>query len=114
MSKVVPGWSQEVRPYQVEARYWHDAWRKEGYPRGNWLHNLMIKKRAQYHYAVRRVRRNSDKIRALNLFEASLAGDVRLLAEMKKIRCKGGISNYEQPDEVDGAQGETEIAENFK
>ena len=42
---VVPGWSEEVRPYQAEARYWYDAWVREGSPRGDWLHSLMVKKR---------------------------------------------------------------------
>ena len=88
-----PGWSKEVEPYQQEARYWHDNWVLEGRPRGNRLHGVMVKKRAQYHYAIRRTRRRSDLTRAETLFESSLQGDCNLLAEMKKVRC-GGSSNH--------------------
>ena len=110
----VPGWSEEVGPYQVEARYWHDAWVREGSPRGDWLHSLMVKKRAQYHYAVRRVRKKADLTRAQHLFVASLKGDTDLLAEMRKIRCGGIGGDTELPDVVAGAQGEDEIAGRFK
>ena len=109
-----PGWSEEVGPYQVEARYWHDMWVREGTPRGNWLHGLMVKKRAQYHYAIRRLRKKSDLTRAKHLFEASLKGDLNLLAEMKRIRCGGVGGQPDLPDCVGGAQGEDEIAEKFK
>ena len=109
-----PGWSEQVAPYQKEARYWHDAWVLEGSPRGNWLHGLMVKKRSQYHYAIRRARKRSDLTRAENLFEASLQGDCNLLAEMKKIRCGGPNNHPDMPDTVAGAQGEDEIANKFK
>ena len=29
-----PGWTEEVGPYQAEARYWHDTWVREGTLRG--------------------------------------------------------------------------------
>ena len=75
----VPGWTDEVKPYQVESRYWHDIWVQEGRPRGNWLHSLMVRKRSQYHYAIRRARGRADLTRAEHLFEASLQGDCKLL-----------------------------------
>ena len=109
-----PGWSEQVKPYQIESRYWHDAWVKEGRPRGNWLHRLMVKKRSQYHYAIRRVRGKADLTRAEQLFEASLLGDCNLLKEMKKIRCGGTAHSQELPDSVSGATGEDEIADKFK
>ena len=110
----VPGWSQEVDQHQKESRYWHDAWVLEGRPRGNWLHGVMIRKRSQYHYAIRRVRKRSDLTRAENLFEASLLGDCSLLAEMKKIRCGGSSNHQDLPDTVAGVQGEDNIAEKYK
>ena len=110
----VPGWSKEVGPYQAEAKYWYDAWIREGSPRGDWLHSLMVKKRAQYHYAVRRVRKRADLTRAEQLFAASLQGDTDLLAEMRKIRCGGSDGDTVLPDVVAGGQGEDEIAGKFK
>ena len=109
-----PGWVEEVGPYQEESRYWHDAWVLEGRPRGNWLHVIMVRKRSQFHYAVRRARKKSDLKRAENLFEASLKGDCNLLSEMKRICCGGSNKNPDLPDTVGGAQGEDEIAKKFK
>ena len=109
-----PGWVEEVEPYEKESRYWHDAWVLEGRPRGNWLHGLMVRKRSQYHYAVRRARKGADQRRAENLFEASLIGDCSLLEEMKKIRCGGSSNHPDLPDTVSGAQGEDDIAKKFK
>ena len=109
-----PGWTEEVKPFQKESRYWHDAWVLEGRPRGNWLHSLMIKKRSQYHYAIRRARGRADLTRAEHLFEASLQGDCNLLEEMKRIRCGGKGNNQDLPDTVSGATGEDEIASKFK
>ena len=109
-----PGWSENVKPYQDESRYWHDAWVKEGRPRGNWLHRLMVKKRSQYHYAIRRVKGRADLTRAEQLFEASLQGDCNLLKEMRRIRCGGTGTTQDLPDSVSGASGEDDIAEKFK
>ena len=109
-----PGWTEEVKPYQEESRYWHDVWVQEGRPRGTWLHRLMVQKRCKYHYAIRRVRGKADLTRAHKLFEASLQGDCNLLKEMKRIRCGGSSSNQELPDSVSGASGEDEIADKFK
>ena len=109
-----PGWTEEVKPYQKESRYWHDAWLQEGRPRGNWLHRLMVRKRSQYHYAIRRAKGRADLTRAENLFEASLQGDCNLLKEMKRIRCGGTGTTHELPDSVSGATGEDDIAEKFK
>ena len=89
-------------------------WVREGTPRGNWLHGLMVKKRAQYHYAIRRLRKKADLTRAKHLFESSLKGDLDLQAEMKRIRCGGVGGQPDLPDCVGGAQGEDEIAEKFK
>ena len=113
-NKSVPGWVADVRPFQEDARYWHGIWVQEGKPRGNWLHGLMIKKRSQYHYAVRRAKGKADLCRAEHLFEASLLGDCNLLSEMKKIRCGSSDKRADLPDIVGGAHGEEQIAAKFK
>jgi hypothetical protein len=46
----------------------------------------MVKKRTQYHCAVRRLKRKSDLIQAGKLFEASMKGDMDFLKEMKMVR----------------------------
>ena len=74
----------------------------------------MVKKRSQFHYAVRRVKKKAELTRAEHLFEASLTGDTNILTEMKKIRCGGVKTIPDLPDTVGGAQGEEEIAMKFK
>lgn len=108
-----PGWNEEVEPFRQEARYWYRVWLKEGRPNNGWLHATMSRKRTQYHYAVRRLRKKSDKIKAEKLFVASMEGDINLLNEMKKIRC-GVDSSTELPDTVDGANGQEEIVDKFR
>ena len=46
--------------------YWYNIWLKEGRPSQGWLHSTVVRKRTQYHYAVRRLRRRADHLRAEN------------------------------------------------
>ena len=109
----VPGWAVEVEPFRADSIYWGDVWKKEGRPSTGWLHGLYIKKKAQYHYAVRRAMARASKSRAENLLAAALDGDTALLREMKVIK-KGGGGPPELPDTVSGANGEQEIVEKFR
>ena len=74
----LPGWQEEVRPYQVDSVHWHRVWLREGRPSTGPLHDTMVRSRTLYHYAVRRCRRASEETRARRLFEASLEGDTNL------------------------------------
>ena len=111
--KAVPKWVEEVEPFRMESMYWGDVWKKEGRPSTGWLHDTYIKKRAQYHYAVRRAKARGDQHKAENLLAAALQGDTALLQEMKAIR-NGGADHTELPDTVAGANGELEIVEKFR
>ena len=71
----------------------------------------MVKRRTQYHYAVRRVKRRCDEARARKLFEAAMKGDKDLLNEMKKVRSGGGATAT-LPDSVAGVSGEDNIVLN--
>ena len=109
----VPGWLENVEPYREESYYWGNVWKKEGRPSTGWLHDLYIKKKAKYHYAVRRAQAARDKHSAEGLLAAALQGDSALLKEMKIIK-NGGGGPAEIPDTVGGANGEEEIVEKFK
>ena len=108
-----PGWDS-VEPFRKEARYWHGVWVKEKRPTTGWLHDTMTKWKRQYHYAVRRAKGNSNKVRAVKLFEAAMKGDTDLLLEMKKIRSGGSGSKGDLPDNVGDADGEDEIVDKFR
>ena len=109
----LPGWGEEVRPHQQESIHWHRLWIREGRPSTGPIHDTMVRTRTQYHYAVRRCKRQSDETRARKLFEASLKGDTDLLSEMKKVRSGGG-GREELPENVAGADSEEEIVDRFR
>ena len=73
----------------------------------------MKKTRNQYHYAVRKVKKLAEEIRARELLTVSLGGDVNLLKEMKKIR-GNNKGNENLPDNVEGAEGQEEVVEKFR
>ena len=111
--KAIPGWTEEVEPFRMESMYWQRVWLAEGRPSHGWLHATMVKKRTQYHYAVRRLKRKADLIRAGKLFVASMESDLHLLKEMKAIK-GGNLCQTELPDTVGGANGQEEVVEKFK
>ena len=74
----------------------------------------MVRSWTQYHYAVRRCKRQSDESRARKLFEASLQGDTDLLKEMKRVRSGGGGGRDELPENVEGCNTEEEIVNRFR
>ena len=57
-----PGWSDVVRPFQDDAKFYHSLWLSYGKPVNCNLYNVMKRSRNQYHYAVRRMKRNEEYI----------------------------------------------------
>ena len=86
VNKAIPGWKKTVKPQRDSSLFWHAVWVSAQRPNTGVLHDIMKKTRNQYHYAVRKVKKLSEEIRAKELLTASLGGDVNLLKEMKKIR----------------------------
>ena len=77
------------------------------------LRDIMTRTRNKYHYAVRRVKKMANAIRAQKLLEASETCSVNLLKEMKKI--KGDKKSSDNlPESVGGATGESFIVEEFR
>ena len=74
----------------------------------------MLKWKRQFHYAVRRAKGKSNRVRAEKLFEAAMTGDMNLLKEMKKIRNGGGGKKVDLPGNVANADGEEEIVDKFR
>ena len=113
-SQCIPGWKEEVEPYQEDARFWHSIWSSAGRPNQGVLHSIMAKTRNRFHYAIRRARKRADLVRAQKLFEASEVGCMDLLKEMKQIRNGGKTTCSDLPDSVAGANGEEEIVGKFR
>ena len=68
----IPGWNEEVEPFRQDALFWHSVWVSAKRPNTGDLHIMMARSRNQYHYAVRRLKLNSNLVRDKKLFEASL------------------------------------------
>ena len=61
--------------------------------------------RNQYHYSVRRARKQAELFKAEKLLEASMMSNIALLKEMKKIRSGGG-GRLELSGQVDGSESD--------
>ena len=74
---------------------------------------LMSRTRNQFQYAIRRVKKMSNSLRAKRLLEASEVDTVELLKEMKKVK---GVNkgNHDLPDVVGGVSGQPQVVEEFR
>ena len=72
----------------------------------------MARTRNKYHYAVRKVKKEADHIRAAHLLESAQKGEVHLLEEMKKINSKK--ANVSLPENVEGADNPDDIVDKFR
>ena len=102
--RAVPGWAEQVESFRKESMYWHKVWMSQGRPSQGWLYDTMVKRRTQYHYAVRRLKRKADLVRAEKLFVASMESDLNLLKEMKQVKGDKACNN-ELPGTFAGANG---------
>ena len=109
----VPGWRENVEPFKQDALFWHSVWKSAGSPSTGVLRDIMARTRNKYHYSIRKVKKESDDIRANKLLEAATTSDIELLKEMKKIR-GSSKSGQTVPDSVDGVSGHEEIVDKFK
>ena len=113
VDKAIPGWKDVVAPYKEDAKFWHGVWQSADRPSHGVLKNIMIRTRNQYHYAIRRVKKMSNTIRAKKLLEASQLGSCQLLKEIKKVKGSKKEVN-DLPEVVGGASGQAQIVEEFK
>ena len=60
---VVAGWSDHVKPYAEDSKFWFSVWKSLGKPRHGDIFHLKSASHRQYKYAVHRLKRVNDKIR---------------------------------------------------
>ena len=83
-NSVEAGWSDLAKPYQEDARFWHAIWTSLGKPINCEIHNVMKHTRNQFHYAVRRLKKNASLIKETKLHESFINGKVpNLIKELK-------------------------------
>ena len=54
----IPGWTEQVKPELDKAKFWHWMWQEAGKPQSGAVYEVMKRTKHQYHYAVRRCKRN--------------------------------------------------------
>ena len=112
-SSRIPGWKDHVEPFRQDSLFWHSVWLSADKPNTGQLFQLMCWSRNKYHYAIRKLKKQSDKVMAENLMEAAKESEVDLLKEMKRVKC-GKLKGQSMPDEIDGVSEPDEILVKFR
>jgi endonuclease/exonuclease/phosphatase family metal-dependent hydrolase len=106
----VPGWNEWVAPKREKSIFWHRLWVDCGRPRSGAVADCMRRTRANYHYAIRRVKREGERIVQERIVQALIADPSRSFwVEVKRIRSNRVCSTKI----VDGCTDEVSIAELF-
>ena len=107
--KPTPGWSEHVKPYQEQSKFWHSIWLSLGKPMlGNTYWN-MIHTKNQYKYAVRRLKRAQDKVQNDKFVSSIMQGGVNIFQVIRKYR---GVSSTFS-SRIDSEVGAEDIANHF-
>ena len=85
-AKVVPGWTDIVKPFQEEAMFWNAVWTSAGKPINNSLHLIMKKARNLYHYAIRKCKKAAEKIKKDKLLNSCITGKNNIFDELRRMR----------------------------
>lgn len=108
--KKLPGWSDLVKPYQDDARFYYAVWVSYGKPINCPLHNLVKHSKNVYHYAVRRIKRQEEALRNDKLLEHCLKGNsTNVVKEFKK----QNTNRPQATDSVDGFNNSEDISNHF-
>ena len=109
----LPGWKKNVAPAKEDALFWHSVWLNAGRPNRGELYHVMCWTRNKYHYAVRKAKRVASSIESRKLLEASEAGDIALMTEMKRVLGRKDTGQT-VPDCLDGKVTHGDILQKFK
>ena len=105
----VQGWTQYVKPFCEESKFWHATWYSAGQPRVGPLHDIMVYSKRQYKHAVRRLKRANEKIQNDKFVQSLLSGGSNIFKEIKKFR--GKYQTYSS--RIDDKVGAQNIADKF-
>ena len=108
-SSPIPGWSEHVKPYADESKFWCSLWLSQGKPTHGDLFSYMRESRNQYKYAVRKLKRAQNKIQNDKFVSSVLKGGVNIFQEIRKYRgAKAAVSSR-----IDQEVGAANIANHF-
>ena len=105
----VPGWSEHVKPYAEENRFWSYQWKAFGKPTSGLVYENMRYSRKQYTYAVRRLKNCNNIIQNDRFLGSLVQGGCDIFKEIKRYRGKPNSISSRIDDEV----GPKDISNHF-
>ena len=102
----LPDWSEIVLPLRDKYLFWHNVWSECGRPKAGAVADAMRRTRAEYHYAIRRIKRDENDIFKVRFADAILTNHSRnLWAEVKRISRGGSslsnvVDGFSTPDDI--------------
>ena len=107
---IVVGWTDYVKEHKDEALYWHKLWLDNGRPPQGEIALNRRRTRARYHYAIKFVNKEKNRIRSDRMAKAIADNNDRnLWAEAKKIK----QSSNSIPNVMDNISGSDNIKSLF-
>ena len=97
----LPGWNDFVKPFKEEAIHWRSLWLCAGKPNNSPLYFNMKSSKAQYKYAIRRLKKSTEQIQNAKFLDSIL--DVKsgnIFKEIKKFRGEQRTLSSRIDDEV--------------
>ena len=102
------GWNDEVQAFKEDCVFWWTLW-NESNRSDQGLFERMRESKRQYHYAVRRVKRRQEELKAEKFSQALILNQSRdFFREVKKVNARLKESPF-----IDGVEGDHNIAQHF-
>ena len=110
-TKGIPGWNEYVKPYKDKSIFCHELWVNAGKPQSGNLFNDRKFARYKYHWAIKQVKKNKDKIilnkTAQQLTQKSFNDFYKTIKKLKG-------NNNSLATVIDNKCTEEDIADNFR
>ena len=104
---VVPGWNEYVKHKKELALQYHWLWKQAGRPNSGELYTLRKQTRADYHYAMKKVKKCENMLRSEKMSNAIIKNDHKCLwKEVKHMRGRRNVLS----NKVDNVSGNKNIA----
>ena len=89
--KIIPGWNEHVKEKREKCLFWHELWKENGCPHNGHIANIRRQSRAQYHHAIKYVKKNKESIKAENMANNLLQNkSCDFWREVKKVKSSKG------------------------
>ena len=85
IGKDVPGWDKLVRPERDRSLFWHWMWQESGKPQNGVVYSVMKRTRHQYHYAVRRCKKQNLEFQKQKIAE-NISDNNKFWREVKRLK----------------------------